>query len=233
MLPETPPFADRKEAGRQLARLLSYMSGREDLVVVGLAPAAIPVAAEVAEVLEAPLDVLVVRPLIVPGPSQISIGAVTSGGIRSIDEPLVARMRLPAWAAGFLAAIESSEAAQTEHRLREGRSRSSLGDRRVVIVDDGLASSNELKAAVAEVRLERPARIFLASPVLAAGIALDLRTQGVETDCLYEDEIERRGAAPFWYSDPALPTFSEVRRTLEQARRRSCPQWAAPVALLA
>lgn len=229
MLPETPPFSNRAEAGRQLAQLLGFLAGRENLVVVALAPGAVPVAAEVAEGLDAALDVLVVRPLVVPGPSEISVGAVTSGGTRYIDLALVARMKLPPWGPRFLAEVEACEAARIEGALRDGRSGSSLGDRTVVIVDDGLSSANELKAAVTEVVFQRPSRLLLASPVLATGVAEDLRARGAETNCLYEDEVERRGAAGFWYLDPAVASLSEVRRLLEAARRRIFPDWAAMV----
>lgn len=96
MLPPAPPFLDRSQAGHEMADRLGFLAGREDLTVVGLAPGGIPVAAELAEALDTALEVMVVRPLIVLGPSEPSFGAVTSGGARSVDLPAVKRYHRPA-----------------------------------------------------------------------------------------------------------------------------------------
>jgi predicted phosphoribosyltransferase len=221
MLPDTPPFIDRRQAGRSLSERLGFLAGREDVTVIGLAPSAIAVAAEVADALDAPLELLVVRPLSVPGPSEVAIGAVTSGGTMAVDEKMLASLKLPAWAPGFLAETESEEAARLETWLRGGRAASDLRGRVLVIVDDGQSSNAQLKAAVAEVMLQRPIRVCVASPVLAIPVEEELREMGAEIDPLYEDEVERREAAGFWYLVPAPTPLTEVRRTIESARRRS------------
>src|SRR5262245_9525235 len=82
-------FRDRSEAGRQLAERLAPYANRHDVIVLGLPRGGVPVAAEVARALEAPLDVFVVRKLGVPGHSELAMGAIASGGVRVLSEDLI------------------------------------------------------------------------------------------------------------------------------------------------
>ncbi|HEY8681318.1 MAG TPA: phosphoribosyltransferase family protein [Candidatus Dormibacteraeota bacterium] len=228
VLPAAPPFLDRTQAGHELADRLGFLAGREDLTIVGLAPGGVPVAAELAEALDAALEVMVVRPLIVPGPSELSIGAVTSGGTRSVDLPAVKRYHLPNWAPSYLAEVEEQEAAREESLIRDHPIAPDLRGRTVVLVDDGLSSGPEILAAAEESLVQVPANLIVASPVLANPVADELRSLGVEVDCLFADEVERRGAGPFWYADTAVPKPAAIRSLLGSARRRS--HWRDEVA---
>lgn len=228
MLPAAPPFIDRRQAGRELAERLGFLAGREDLIVIGLAPGGVPVAAELADALDASLETMVVRPLVVPGPSEIEVGAVTSGGTRSVDLPAVTRLNLPGWAPDYLAEVEQQEAARLENLVRDHPTACDLRGRTVIIVDDGLSSRAELVAAAAEAVVQVPANLIIASPVLATPVADELHSLGAEVDCLFADEVERRGAGPFWYADTAVPEPAEVRHILGSARRRS--HWRDEVA---
>src|SRR3954470_8462732 len=91
----TPPFADRREAGRQLASRLSGYRGRPDVVVLGLPRGGVPVAFELAEALKAPLDVFVVRKIGMPGQPEFAIGAIASGGIRVLSHDVIAMYGVP------------------------------------------------------------------------------------------------------------------------------------------
>ena len=228
MLPAAPPFIDRSQAGHELADRLGFLAGREDLTVVGLAPGGVPVAAELAEALDAALEVMVVRPLIVPGPSELSVGAVTSGGTRSVDLPAVERYHLPSWAPGYLADVEEQEALREENLVRDHAAPPDLHGRTVVIVDDGLSSRAELLAAAEEALVQVPAKLIVASPVLADPVADELHSLGVELGCVFADEVERRGAGPFWYADTSLLKPAAIRGLLGSARRRS--HWRDEVA---
>src|SRR5215211_9253008 len=86
------PFRDRRDAGRLLAEKLSSYANRPDLIVLGLPRGGVPVAYEVAEALDAPLDVFLVRKLGVPGHEELAMGAVASGGVRILNERVVEQL---------------------------------------------------------------------------------------------------------------------------------------------
>ena len=163
-------FADRVDAGRQLARQLVHLRSR-DVVVLGLPRGGVPVAYEVAVGLDAPLDVVVVRKLGVPIQPELAMGAIGEGGVRVLDERLIA---LAGISEGVLEAVEQRErdelGARVE-RLRRGRPRIDLRGRVAVVVDDGIATGATARAACAVVRRLGAAEVILAVPVAPAEAA--------------------------------------------------------------
>jgi putative phosphoribosyl transferase len=161
-------FADRTDAGRRLARRLRHLRGA-DVVVVGLPSGGVVVASEVARELQARLDVIVVRKLGVPFQPELAMGAIGEDGARAINGDVVR-------AAGItpqqLAAVEHRERGQLQRRvlrLRGEGERTSLTDRVVVIVDDGVATGATADAACQVARAQGAARVILAVPVAPAG----------------------------------------------------------------
>jgi putative phosphoribosyl transferase len=161
-------FTDRADAGRQLAACLQDLRG-EPVVVLGLPRGGVPVAAEVARALAAPLDVIVVRKLGVPFQPELGLGAVGEDGVRVLNPAVI-------WDAGVsetdLAAIEARERAEVERRAaryRGGRTRLSLSNRIAVIVDDGIATGSTALAACRIARALGAARVVLAVPVAPVG----------------------------------------------------------------
>jgi putative phosphoribosyl transferase len=145
-------FADRVDAGRRLAESLPPTEG--DVVVLGLARGGVPVAAEVARSLGAPLDVLVVRKVGHPAQPEYALGAVSEDGVA-----------LPQDLPPELVAPQLERARRQAESLRRGRSRLVLGDRVVVVVDDGLATGRSMAAALETVSRHRPERVTMAVPV--------------------------------------------------------------------
>jgi putative phosphoribosyl transferase len=145
-------FADRVDAGRRLAESLPPIEG--DVVVLGLARGGVPVAAEVARSLGAPLDVLVVRKVGHPAQPEYALGAVSEDGVA-----------LPQDLPPELVAPQLERARRQAESLRRGRSRLALGDRVVVVVDDGLATGRSMAAALETVSRHRPERVTMAVPV--------------------------------------------------------------------
>lgn len=157
-------FADRTEAGRQLAKRLAHLRG-QPVVVLGLPRGGVPVAAEVARAIAAPLDVIVVRKLGVPFQPELAMGAVGEEGARVIDAEVV---RLARVSAEELSAIEARERSEVDRRARSyraGRNRMSLVGRIAVIVDDGIATGATARAACQVARALGAARVVLATPV--------------------------------------------------------------------
>ena len=157
-------FTDRVDAGRQLAARLQDLRG-EAVVVLGLPRGGVPVAAEVARALGAPLDVVVVRKLGVPFQPELGLGAVGEDGVRVLNPAVI-------WDAGVseadLAAVERRERAEVERRARRyrgARSRLPLTGRTAVIVDDGIATGSTALAACRIARALGAARVVLAVPV--------------------------------------------------------------------
>src|SRR5262245_15211281 len=120
-------FRDRREAGRMLATRLSAYAGRPDLVILALPRGGVPVAAEVARALHAPLDVFLVRKLGVPGHPELAMGAIASGGIRVLNEDLIASLNIPADAVDRAAARERLELERREQAYRSSRENPRLG----------------------------------------------------------------------------------------------------------
>src|SRR5581483_1826808 len=158
------PFLDRADAGRALAHRI-VQAAIEPTVVLGLARGGVPVAAEVATALGAPLDVFVVRKLGVPGHRELAMGAVATGGVRVLNERVVASLSIPAAAIDAVAADEERELARREAAYRSGRAPLDLLGADVLLVDDGLATGATMHAAIEAARIHRPHSISVGVPV--------------------------------------------------------------------
>ncbi|HYO20086.1 MAG TPA: phosphoribosyltransferase family protein [Dermatophilaceae bacterium] len=157
-------FADRVDAGRQLAARLTYLRG-QDVVVLGLPRGGVPVAFEVAEALDAPLDVIVVRKLGVPFQPELAMGAIGEGGVEVLNSEVLTDARVTK---EQLHTVESRERELLEARLellRRGRARLDLSGRVAVVVDDGIATGSTARAACDVARHLGAARVVLAVPV--------------------------------------------------------------------
>ena len=178
-------FSDRVAAGRQLATRLVHLRG-QDVVVLGLPRGGVPVAFEVARVLEAPLDVLVVRKLGVPFQPELAMGAIGEGGVLVLNEDVLARIGVDRTE---LAAIERRERAELERRalrFRRDRPRASLTGRTAVLVDDGIATGATARAACRVARAQGAAQVVLAVPACAPQTARLLRGEVDELVVLAE-----------------------------------------------
>jgi putative phosphoribosyl transferase len=212
-------FADRREAGRQLARQLSSFSGRADVIVLGLPRGGVPVAFEVARGLGAPLDVFVVRKLGVPGHEELAMGAIAAGGVRVLN-PEVLRM-LPG-VDGILArvtAVEQRECERREKAYRDERPALDLKGKTVILVDDGIATGASIRAAVAGARARGSARVVVAAPVGARETCADLAREADEVLCLIRPSDF--SAVGHFYADFSQTADEEVRALLLSADRET------------
>lgn len=215
-----------------LARRLAG-GGLGNVVVVGMPRGGVPVAAEVARELGAPLDVVVVRKLGVPWQPELALGAVGEGGVRVLN-PDIARL-VPAQDIDALTRAASAEVARRAAAWRAHPAEEDLAGRAVVLVDDGIATGASVRAAIAVLRAHRIARLVLAVPVVARDVAAQLRPLVDDLITLREpDELYGVGA---WYADFRQVDDDHVRKLLDEARRggtqdQDIPTPAGPLAAL-
>jgi putative phosphoribosyl transferase len=203
-------FADRADAGRRLAERLGAYAGRRDVIVLGLPRGGVPVAAEVARSLHAPLDVCVVRKLGVPGDEELALGAIATGGVLVLNDRVVSDLHLSDEAIADVAAVELAELCRREQAYRGERPPADVAGRTVIVVDDGLATGATMRAAVRAVRMRAPARVVVAVPVAAAETCAALGPEVDEVVCALRPADFRSVGG--WYDDFSPTTDDEVRR---------------------
>ncbi len=207
-------FDDRADAGRRLAVLLAGFAAARP-VVLGLPRGGVPVAAQVARVLRAPLDVILVRKLGVPYQPELAFGAIGEGGVRVTNE----EVRHVAGVRDFdLAAAEARERGTLERMarvFRGGRPPIPLQGRTVVLVDDGIATGATARAACTVARAHGAARIVLAAPVIPSQTLGSLRD--VADDLVCVESPDPFFAIGQWYADFSQTSDAEVVRLLEES----------------
>jgi len=210
-------FRDRTDAGRALAMALEEYHGRSDVVVLGLPRGGVPVAAEVARALGAPLDVFVVRKLGVPGQEEFAMGAIASGGVRVMNRQALDMISIPDEAIEQVVQREERELQRRERQYRGDRPAPAVAGRIAILVDDGLATGSSMRAAVAALRNLDPARIVVAVPVGAAETCRTLQTEADEVVCAIAPEDFR--AVGLWYEDFEQTSDEEVHAALARGAR--------------
>ena len=210
------PFRDRLEAGRLLADRLAAEALPGPLLVLGLPRGGVPVAFEVAERLDAPLDVLVVRKLGHPLQPELAIGAIASGGVLVLNPEAASDVSQAA--IDRIAERELTELERREVAYRDQRPGEDPAGRTVILVDDGLATGSTMRAAIGAVRKRKPAMVAVAVPVAPSSTAADMERLADRFVCLVT--ADWFGAVGAWYEDFAPTSDEEVRRLLAQAAVR-------------
>jgi predicted phosphoribosyltransferase len=205
-------FRNRSDAGRLLAGRLAAFRGRPDMLVLALPRGGIPVAAEVAQALDAPLDIFLVRKLGLPGQEELAMGAIASGGIRVINDEVVQSLDVPDEVIEASVADAQRELERRERLYRDGRPAADVRGRIVILVDDGLATGSTMRAAIAALRRRGPDMIIVAVPVGAVSTCEELRALADGVVCLMSpDPLYAVGV---WYDDFTQVTDEDVRRIL-------------------
>ena len=207
-------FHDRAHAGRSLAAALNDYSGRQDLIVLALPRGGVPVAREVADALRAPLDVLVVRKLGVPGHEELAMGAVASGGAMFLNHDIVDRLGIRENILEAVVARELEELARRERAYRGEKAPLDLGDKTVLLVDDGIATGATVLAAIQAGRDAGARRVVVAAPVGAPDSVARLR--GAADDVVCPHAPPAFGSVGEWYESFGQTTDAEVRSLLRE-----------------
>src|SRR5689334_19395114 len=176
-------YQDRAAAGRELARRLAAYAHRPNVLVLALPRGGVPVAYEVARALRAPLDVFVVRKLGVPGHEELAMGAIASGGVRVLNPDVLRMLDIPPEVVDAVAARERHELERREHAYRDDRPPPDVHGKTVILIDDGLATGATMRAAVAALCAQGPARIVVAVPVGSPDTCAELGREVDENIC--------------------------------------------------
>lgn len=212
------PFQDRVQAGRELGRALNAYRGRGDLLVLALPRGGVPVACEIADALGAEVDLMIVRKLGTPGQEELAMGAIASGGIRVLNADIVASLGITERAIEQVEARERREIERRERAYRGARPRPAVEGNCVILVDDGVATGATMRAAIAGLRLQKPARIVVAVPVAPPDTVDVLRREADEVACLATPE-------PFWAIGKWYVAFPQLSD--DEVRERLARTWGA------
>jgi putative phosphoribosyl transferase len=208
-------FRDRREAGRLLAAQLGPYANRPDVLVLALPRGGVPVAAEVARALGAPLDVFVVRKLGVPGHEEFALGAIATGGVRVLNEDAVRALHIPDRVIEAIAAKEQQELTRRERVYRGDRPPLDVRGRTVILVDDGLATGATMHAAIRALRQQQPARIVVAVPTASPETCDELKAEVDDVICATTPDPFY--AVGLWYEDFSQTSDEEVRELLARS----------------
>lgn len=207
-----------------LAReLLNAMPGlrSEATTVLAIPRGGVPVAAPIAELLHAPLDVFIVRKLGAPGQEELGIGAVAADGTRVLDKDLVHALHV---SDAYIERVTARELEEARRRLalyRGTRPAAPVRERAVILVDDGLATGGTARAALTVLRAERPSRLIFAAPVASAEGAASIEALGVTT-VIAAIPRNFQGVGE-WYEEFGQTSDAEVLALLAEAARWSSP----------
>lgn len=209
-------FANRDHAGRVLARELRQYAHRRDVLVLGLPRGGVPVAARIAEALDAPLGICGVRKLGVPGHEEYAMGAIASGGVVEMDEAAIRELHISDAAVSSVIQREARELERRERIYQGGAPIPDLRGRIVILVDDGLATGSTMRAAVSSIRRRAPARVIVAVPVASTQACADMAK--VADSCVCSTTPEPFHAVGAWYEDFEPTSDEDVLDCLARAR---------------
>lgn len=208
-------FRNRSDAGRLLASYLEEFANRTDVIVLALPKGGVPVAAEVASALSAPLDVLVVRKIGAPWNPEYGVGAIASGGMLVLDAEIMNELGLTRASLDPIIRAEQAELLRREQLYRRGRPFPDLQNLVVILVDDGLATGSSMQAAVQAVRTRQPALVVVAVPVASQSAVVELDRLVDRVVCIATREPFISVSAWYWNFDQT--TDEEVLAMLEHA----------------
>jgi erythromycin esterase-like protein/predicted phosphoribosyltransferase len=215
-------YADRGDAGRQLASRLSAYAGRSDVIVLALPRGGVVVGFEVAQRLGVPLDVFLVRKLGVPGHPEVAMGAIASGGVKVLSTELIRELGIPQTLVEQVSVREHLELERRDRAYRGDREPPIVRDRTILLVDDGLATGATMQAAIIALRQLAPARIIIAVPVGARDTCARLAPLVDDLVCL-DMPLGFQAVGLSYASFPDV-SDAEVQRLLHVAAQPQLPR---------
>jgi predicted phosphoribosyltransferase len=197
-------YRDRREAGVKLAEALAVYSQKKNTIVLALPRGGVPVAKEIATRLNLPLDLMLVRKLGVPGYVEIAVGAIADGPVVFLDQAYIDQMALSPETVNALIARETAELARRNALYRQGRPPPDIEGKTVLLVDDGVATGADMRAAARAVRARKAAKIIIAVPVAPAASLEALEEEADVVVCPMVPDL-------FFAVAQAYENFAQVR----------------------
>ncbi|NEU71519.1 phosphoribosyltransferase [Hassallia byssoidea VB512170] len=208
-------FKDRTAAGKLLAGKLVAYANRADVLVLALPRGGVPVAFEVAKALNAALDVFVVRKLGVPGQKELAMGAIASGNVRILLEDIIRQEKIDTEAIEKVTQKEQQELNRRQTVYRGDRPKLAIAGRTIILIDDGLATGATMRAAIAALHKQQPAKIVVAVPVSSPQTYQEIKSLVDEIICA--DTPTPFYCVGLWYEKFPQTTDQEVRYLLNKA----------------
>ena len=205
-------FRDRSAAGRQLAKALSVYINSSDALLLALPRGGVPVAYEVAQALQLPLDVCIVRKLTLAEHSELAIGAIGLGGVQVLNDNVIKSLQISKRSIERAAKQEQQELNRRERAYRGHRPLPDIEGRTIVLVDDGIATGATMKAAIAVIQSQQPKEIIVAVPVAPSTTCQEIRQYVSRVVCLLTPSPFR--AISLWYEYFLQTTDGQVNRLL-------------------
>jgi len=213
------PFENRVQAGRLLGQALAGYAKRPDVIILALPRGGVPVGFEVARMIGAPLDIMLVRKLGTPGQEELAMGAIASGGVCVLNDDIVEALDISHEDIEAAAATERHELERRERAYRGDQPPPPIENHCVILVDDGLATGASMLAAVAALKQQKPAFIVVAVPVAPSDTVQRLQEEADDVVCLATPEPF--SAVGCWYREFPQTSDGEVNSLLVS-------DWAMP-----
>ncbi len=208
-------YIDREHAGKFLANQLSEYANTSDVIILALPRGGVPVAYEIAHKLSAPLDVLIVRKLGVPGHQELAMGAISSGGAIVLNEELITTLGISEPSIERVIEAEENELLRRETLYHVHGPLLDLHGKTIVLVDDGIATGATMKVAIKALRQKRPAKIIVAVPVAARDTCNEMVKLADQLVCPLKPI--NFYAVGLWYENFSQTSDDEVRTLLDKA----------------
>lgn len=208
-------FRDRVDAGQKLAKKLGAYANRDDVLVLGIPRGGVPVAFEVAQALHAPLDIMLVRKLGVPGQRELAMGAIASGGARTLNQQLIAGLGVTQAQVAETIAAQEAELQRREELYRGVRPEIAVQGKIVILVDDGIATGSSMLVAAHAVRTLKPRKIVVAVPVAPSHAEASIG--GIADEFVCVDQPEWFFAIGQFYEDFSQTEDPDVHALLERS----------------
>lgn len=208
-------FRDRTAAGQQLATHLQSYANQADAIVLALPRGGVPVAYEVAQALNVPLDICLVRKLGLPGHKELAMGAIAAGGVRVLNHELISNLEISDKLIEQVTALELRELQRRDRLYRGNRPLPVLQNRTVILVDDGLATGATMRAAIAVVKSQHPKQVIVAVPVAPPAVCKTLSAAVDQRVCLLTPTP--LNCIGRWYENFTQITDEQVTRLLAAA----------------
>lgn len=212
-------FEDRTDAGRKLAKELKQYVNRSDVVVLGIPRGGVPVAAEVAARLSAPLDVFLLRKLGVPGYEELAFGAIASGGVRVLDRRIIESVGISEEDIERVTSEERKEMRRREQAYRGDRPALNVKGKTVIVMDDGMATGSSMTAGIRALRQIEPKRIVVAVPVAPERTCSLMKGEADEVVCVHSPRVFY--AIGLFYDDFSQVEDEEVLAALERVNQEA------------